>query len=282
MKRSESRLIRLSGLLVVATLIFAWAFSGNTLNAYAADWPQSRGPNRDGISHETGLLKSWPEGGPKVLWRVPIGVGFSGISISGGRLYTMSAEGDDEFVICLSVENGKEIWRFRSNDKFAEGNGDGPRSTPTVDDEKVFVLSAKGKLYALGSKNGEKLWEHDLVKEFESNIPNWGFATSPLVFGELLLVEAGGEAGKSIVAFDKKSGRVVWTSHTDAAAYSSPIPITFGGKKQIIFLTSKTLLSLSPTDGKIHWKYPWLTHDGIDVATPGKLATTWGNIKSSE
>ena len=267
MKRSESRFIGLIKLSMVATLFFARGFTGDTL-AEEADWPQWRGPNRDGISNETGLLKSWPAEGPKALWRVPIGEGYAGISISEGHLYTMGAEGDDEFVVCLNAETGKEIWRVRVGDKFTEGQGDGPRSTPTVDGNVVFALSARGNLYALDSKNGGQLWERDFIKEFGSDVPSWGFATSPLVEGDLLLVEVGGEAGKSIVAFEKKSGRTVWNSHTDKSAYSSPIPITFRGRRQIIFLTSETLLSLSPMDGGIYWKYPWLTHDGINVATP--------------
>ena len=233
-----------------------------------AEWPQWRGPNRDGISQESGLLKSWPEGGPKVLWRIPVGEGFSGISVSSGRAYTMFAEGDDEFVVCLDASNGKEIWRLRSGSKFKEGHGNGPRSTPTVDGDRVFALGAKGRLYALDVRSGEKMWEHDFVKEFGSHVPPWGFSTSPLVEGDLLLVEVGGDPGKSVVAFDKKNGRVVWTSHTDKPAYSSPIAITSNEIRQIVFLTSKTLLSVSPKDGQVYWTYPWLVHDGINVATP--------------
>ena len=161
-----------------------------------AEWPQWRGPNRDGISQESGLLKSWPEGGPKVLLRIPVGEGFSGISVSSGRAYTMFAEGDDEFVVCLDASNGKEIWRLRSGSKFKEGHGNGPRSTPTVDGDRVFALGAKGRLYALDVRSGEKMWEHDFVKEFGSHVPPWGFSTSPLVEGDLLLVEVGGDPGK--------------------------------------------------------------------------------------
>ena len=250
----------LTGLLAVAMLFGTGS---------KADWPQWQGATRDSISPETGLLKSWPGDGPKVLWRIPVGEGYSGISISKGLLYTMHAPGDDEFVICLDASNGKEIWRSRTDAKYHNGDGNGPRSMPTVDGDWVFALGAKGVLHALDAQNGEKLWAHDFVDEFGSKIPSWGFCTSPLVEGDLLLVEAGGKRGKSIVAFDKKSGRVVWTSHTDGAAYSSPIAVTFGGKRQVIFLTAKTLLSVSPTDGKIYWKYtPWPDQNKINIATP--------------
>ena len=250
------------GLFAVMTLCWACHW----MDGSKAEWAQWRGPNRDGVSLETGMLKTWREREPKVLWRVPIGEGFSGISISGGRAYTMAAEGDDEFVVCLDASSGKELWRFRSGSKFTEKRGNGPRSMPSVDDGQIFALGAEGKLYALDAVNGEKRWDHDFVKEFGSKIPSWGFSSSPLVEGNLLLVEVGGEAGKSIAAFDKKSGRVVWTSHTDKPAYSSPISITFNGIRKSVFLTAKTLLSVSPTDGRIYWTYAW--PKGINIATP--------------
>ena len=255
-----------------ATVSFGiWYLVGVVLNAEAddhstAEWAQWRGPNRDGISSETGFLKNWSQEGPKVLWHIPFGDGYSGISIAQGKVYTMSAEDDDEFVVCLDASNGEEIWRFRSGAKFTEQRGDGPRSMPTVHEDSVFALGAEGKLYALNAHDGEQLWSHNFVEEFDSKIPTWGFSSSPLIEGNLVLVEAGGKDGKSIVAFDKKSGDVVWTTHTDEVGYSSPIAIDFGGARQIIFLTSKTLLSLAPENGHIYWKYPW--PEGINIATP--------------
>ena len=255
-------------LFATTTLLLGCGASKAPLAIESAGWPQWHGPNRDGVSQETGLIKGWPESGPPVVWRVPIGDSYSGISISKGRAYTMSTEGENELVVCLDTSNGAEIWRTRIDAKFGKGEGEGPRSTPTVDGERVFALSGKGRLAAFNTTNGEKLWEHDFVGEFGSNIPGFGFCTSPLVEGDLLLAEVGGEDNKSIVAFDKESGRIVWSTHTDRAGYSSPIAITFNGIRQLIFLTSKTLISVSPTDGHIYWEYPWITHGGINVATP--------------
>ena len=255
-----------------ATLLFGtWYLVGAVLTAEAdnhstAEWAQWRGPNRDGISSETGFLKNWPKEGPKVLWHIPLGDGYSGISIAQGKVYTMSAEGSDEYVICLDASSGEEVWRFRSGAKFTESRGDGPRSMPTVHGNSVFALGAEGKLYALDAGDGTKLWARNFVEEFDSKIPTWGFSSSPLIEDNLVLVEAGGKDGKSIVAFDKKSGDVVWTTHTDEVGYSSPIAIDFGGVRQIIFLTSKTLLSVAPEDGQIYWKYAW--PEGINIATP--------------
>ena len=137
---------------------------------------------------------------------------------------------------------------------------------PTVHGDSVFALGAEGKLYALDARDGTKLWSHNFVEEFDSKIPTWGFSASPLIEDNLILVEAGGRDGKAIVAFDKKSGDVAWTTHTDEVGYSSPISIDFGGVRQTIFLTSKTLLSVAPENGQIYWKYPW--PEGINIATP--------------
>ncbi len=254
-----------------AVLCGAWCLVGSVLGVEAddhstAEWAQWRGPNRDGISSETGFLKNWPQEGPKVLWHIPLGDGYSGISIAQGKVYTMFADGNDEFVVCLDASDGVEIWRFRSGTKFTEQRGDGPRSMPTIHGDSVFALGAEGKLYALDASDGTKLWAHNFVAEFDSKIPTWGFSSSPLIEGNLVLVEAGGKDGKSIVAFNKTTGDVVWTTHTDEVGYSSPISIDFGGTRQIIFLTSKTLLSLAPENGQIYWKYPW--PEGINIATP--------------
>ena len=255
---------RFTVFLVVSALLCS-----GILTASAAEWPQWRGPNRDGVSGEVGLLKEWSPDGPKVLWKVPLGEGFSGISVSQGRVYTMFSEGNDEFVVCLDATDGEEIWRFRSDKNYHESQGgNGPRATPTIDGDLLFTISAYGKLYALNAANGQELWSHDLQQKFGSNMPRWGFSTSPLVDGELLLVEVGGKGEKSIVAFNKNSGDVIWSSHKDKLGYSSPIAITVKGVRQIICFTGTKLVSVSPTDGTIYWKYPWKTGYDVNAATP--------------
>lgn len=242
---------------------------GSILAATATEWPQWRGPNRDGVSGEVGILKEWAASGPKVLWNLPLGEGFSGISVSQGRVYTMFSKGNDEFIICLNATDGQEIWRFRSDDNYHEGQGgNGPRATPTIDGDLLFTISAHGKLYALNAGNGEKVWSHDLQRKFGSKMPRWGFSTSPLVDGELLLVEVGGKGEKSIVAFNKNSGDVVWSTHKDKLGYSSPIAITVQGVRQIICFTGTKLVSVSPTDGAIYWQYSWKTGYDVNAATP--------------
>ncbi len=250
-------------------LVVSALLCGAILTASATEWPQWRGPNRDGVSGAVGLLKEWGPNGPKMLWKVSLGEGFSGISVSQGRVYTMFSTGNDEFVVCLNATDGQEIWRFRSDDNYHEGQGgNGPRATPTIDGDLLFTISAHGKLYALNVENGEKVWSHDLQRKFGSKMPRWGFSTSPLVDGELLLVEVGGKGEKSIVAFNKNSGDVVWSTHKDKLGYSSPIAITVQGVRQIICFTGTKLISVSPTDGTIYWKYPWKTGYDVNAATP--------------
>jgi outer membrane protein assembly factor BamB len=235
--------------------------------AHAADWPQWRGPNRDGISRETGLLKTWSATGPKVLWRSPLGSGYSSIAVSQGRAYTMASNGTGEFAICFDAATGKELWRTKTDSNYESGQGDGPRSTPTVDGNWVYVLGAQSKLYALNGKDGKKIWSHDLHSEYGSEIPGWGTSTSPIVEGDLLLVDIGGKTGHSIGAFNKKSGALVWKTHTDKQGYSSPIAINANGVRQILFFTGTSLVSVSPT-GTVNWKYPWRTSYYANIATP--------------
>lgn len=250
-----------------AFLLVAGFVAAQSTDAVKTDWPQWRGPNRDGISKETGLLKTWPEGGLNVVWKSPIGTGYSSLAISQGRIYTMDSSGKDEYVVCLDQETGKEIWRTKTDAMFENDQGDGPRSTPTVDGNWVYAIGANGMLVALNVKDGKKVWFHDLRTEFESEIPRWGTSTSPIVEKDLLLVDVGGKTGFSLMAFNKKDGTIVWKSHTDKQGYSSPIAITVGGIRQIVFFTGTALVSVSPS-GDVYWKYPWRTDYDANIATP--------------
>jgi len=248
-------------------LVVVWASAAATA-AGATDWPQFRGPNRDGVSKETGLLTGWPVKGPEVSWRKKLGRGYSGISVVGDRLYTLFANGDGEFAVCLEAPSGKEVWRFRMDATFRNDFGDGPRSTPTVFEGIVYVLSAKGKLHALQAKDGEAVWTRDLKEAYGAEPPEWGVATSPLVEGKLLIVDVGGSAGRSVVAFDRKTGDEIWTSQKDKAGYSAPLAITVGGLRQVLLFTATQFVSLSPDDGSLLWKQPWKTSYDVNAATP--------------
>lgn len=235
--------------------------------ASADDWPQFRGQDRDGVSHETGLSESWPEAGPPELWRVPLGAGFSGVAAVGGRLYTMDSQGEEEHVVCLDAKSGREVWRTPVGQLFRESTGNGPRSTPTVDGDLLWALASYGDLVALRTATGEEVWSVSLPRRFGTEMLPFGFASMPLVVGDNLVVEASGVDGYSVVAFDKRSGEIAWHAATAGMSYASPIRIHAGGVEQLVFLNVEGLVSLSP-DGEILWSAPFPGPGPMKVAMP--------------
>jgi outer membrane protein assembly factor BamB len=234
----------------------------------AGDWPQWRGPNRDGLSQETDLLTSWPEKGPMQLWEAKAGAGYSSIAVAGGRAYCLLQDGQDETIVSWDAESGQELWRFPYPCDYKNGQGNGPRSTPTVDGDRVYTVGATGIFHCLKTANGAKVWRHDLTQEFSAAVPTWGVSFSPLIEGDLVLTNPGGPNGNSIVAFNKITGDVFWKSLDDAAAYSSPVAATINGRRQLLFFTASGLVGLSPEDGALLWRYPWDTRFSANIATP--------------
>ncbi|HSK77382.1 MAG TPA: PQQ-binding-like beta-propeller repeat protein [Thermoanaerobaculia bacterium] len=258
-------------------LVFSLLFS---LPLLAGDWPQFRGPNRDGVSPETGLLTRWPESGPPVVWKAKGGKGYSGIAVSEGRVYTQWAEGEgekgNEYVVALDAATGKEAWRFRSDSVYVDpsGNGDGPRATPTVDGNRLFVMSGRGKLHALDKKTGKLLWQHDLAA-MAGSVGAGGegsFCSSPLVEGDRVFVEIGADkmrrSNSSFAAFDKATGKILWTVENDPAGFSAPQAVTLAGVRQILFFSGSGLAALSPEDGRVYWRHPWKTGYDVNAVLP--------------
>jgi len=224
----------------------------------AADWPQFRGPARDGLSPEGGLLRSWPETGPREVWRRPLGPSFASASIVGDRVYTMSSNGEAETAVCLDAATGEEIWSVPIGGLFEETFGNGPRATPTVDGDVVYVLGSLGVVQALKAADGASIWKVDLQATFGSPMPMRGFAPSALVDGDLLLLEAGGTEGRTFLALDKATGETRWATQEGRPGYSSPIVVTIDGVKQYVFAspTAGGIVALLP-DGELHWKHEW-------------------------
>jgi outer membrane protein assembly factor BamB len=240
------------------------------------DWPQWRGANRDAVSPETGLLNEWPDGGPRVVWRAKVGAGYSSVSISGGKLYTLWDEDGTQYLFCLDALTGKESWRRAVGTAFTNHYGDGPRSTPLVDDGVVFAVGTQGRLVAVNRATGEALWQRDLVGEFGAKLPSYGYSSSPLVVGDRLVIEAGGKDA-TFMAFDKKSGEVAWRSENDSPAYSSPINVSIDGVDQVVFWSAHGLHSVASDDGKVLWRYAWetfcpVTGDPLNTGTPIYIA----------
>lgn len=253
----------------ISFLAVVFLFSGLLFSADpVVDWPQFRGPNRDGISRESGLVQAWSTEGPKVVWKAPIGDGYSAISVSGTRLYTMFSQGDDELVASFDATTGKEIWRYKLDANYVNDQGNGPRGTPTVDGTMVYVLGAQAMLAALNAADGKEVWKHNLIADVGGKVPIWGVSSSPLVEKDTLIVPVGGSENNAVVCFNKKTGAVIWKSQPDEPGYSSPIAVTIGGVRQIIAFSGTALFSFSPTDGKMYWRYPWKTDWFVNAATP--------------
>jgi outer membrane protein assembly factor BamB len=233
-----------------------------------ADWPQWRGPNRDGVSKETGLLKQWPQGGPPLAWKATgAGTGYSSMAIANGRIFTMGLRGDKEYIIAFDVATGREAWATAHGSAYRDSRGDGPRGTPTIEGNKGYALGANGDLSCFDTTTGRVLWTLNVLSKFGGSNPNWGLSESPLVLGDKVLVNAGGP-GASIVALNKKDGSLIWKSQSDHAAYSSGIPVNAGGVDQVVFFTSKRAVGLDVRDGRLLWEYQRPANDVANVATP--------------
>ncbi len=232
----------------------------------AADWPQFRGPNRDDVSTETGLLKSWPEGGPPQVWRIKgLGSGYSSVSIAGDQIYTLGNKDNVSKVIALARGDGKILW---AEDVGPSGGNLG--STPTVDGKRVYALGQEGDLVSLETGAGKRIWHRNLLKEFEGSYGGWRYCESPLVDGGHLIVTPGGKEA-TMVALDKKTGQTVWKCaiplEHNQAGYSSIVVAEVGGIRQYVQLLDGGLVGVS-TDGKPLWTYDKLGPNTANIPTP--------------
>lgn len=235
------------------------------------DWSDWRGPRRDGISRETGLLLDWRASKPRRIWQRELPVGYSSMTVVGDRLFTMGAEADAEYIYCLSIDDGGTLWKVHSGTTFKNSYGNGPRGTPVIDGNRVYALGGSGDLLCLAKDSGKVLWQKNIIKDFGGKNIRWGVSTTPLVDGRKLVVHVGAKTA-SIVAFDKTNGEVIWKSHDDVAGYSAPIRIDLPGPDgkvpHLVVYCGRSLVGLAPADGRVHWQHEWLTTDNMNIATP--------------
>jgi outer membrane protein assembly factor BamB len=230
------------------------------LAAHAADWPQWRGPSHDDSCAETGLLQDWPAAGPALVWKATgLGAGYAAVTVEGDRLYTAGDRGDSSFVAALKAADGKPVWSARLGKSGAVGDPkfEGPRSTPTVDGDLVFAVGQAGEMVCLDAATGQERWRKDLVKDLGGVCPDWGYAESPLVDGDNVMVTPGGAQG-AIVALNKRTGAVAWRSKafTDPPQYSSLAIAEMGGVRQYVQLTALSVAGVAASDGKLLWRAP--------------------------
>lgn len=252
----------------------------------ADDWPQWLGPERDGIWRETGIVERLPERGPEILWRVPVGYGYSSPTISDGKVYLsdyLIEEGEvtnnpsgrhplkgKERVRCFDVVTGEELWSYAYDEPYFISYPGGPRSTPTVADGKVYVLGAEGKFSCLDAASGELIWKQDWKEIYEIESPIWGFSAHPLIDGNTLYAVVGGE-GSVAVAFDKDTGEVKWKALSAVEpGYCPPTMIDHAGVEQLLIWHPESLNSLNPGDGSVYWTLPLKPSFGMSIMAPQK------------
>ncbi len=238
--------------LLVAALGFAFSLSF----AKADDWPQWRGPKRDGVSTETGLLKAWPAGGPPLAWKARgLGVGFSSVSVADGKIFTMGDGPDMSSVRAFDANNGKPLWSAPVGKPG--GNYAGTRCTPTADGNLIYALGQFGDLVCVEAKSGREVWRKNLLKDFGGQYAGWNYTESPLVDGDRVMVTPGGSRG-AIVALNKKTGATSWQSRefTDQAAYASLIQVEIGGRRQYVQLTEASVAGVAADNGQLLWRAP--------------------------
>jgi len=261
-------IVLLCGTVAASCLGLAQEVAESTKTAEGGDWPQFLGPQRNGVSHETGLIQSWPASGLKEVWRAPGGGGVSGLAISDGTLYTLVERGGKQTVVALTAADGGARWETPIARAYENQMGDGPRATPTVAGKQLYALSGEGILAALSAEDGSIAWSRNTVEEFGGKPAAYGMVSSPLVAGENVIVTVGARTA-TLAAFNSKTGNVGWTAgRDDPAGYSSPVLLTLAGRAQIVVFDGGAALGVDPATGDTLWHYPYKTDYECNIAVP--------------
>jgi outer membrane protein assembly factor BamB len=265
------------------SVLFAAAFLATAAVATADDWPQWMGPKRDNVWREDGILDKFPQGGPKIVWRVPMAGGYAGAAVSGGKIYVTdyvtAADvkipnfdrkefSGTERVRCLDQKTGEEKWKHEYPVKYNISYPAGPRCTPNVHEGKVYTLGAMGNLFCFEADTGKIVWEKSLRDEYKTKAALWGYAAHPLIDGKKLITLAGG-TGSHVVALDKDTGKEIWKAgQQPEQGYSPPLITEAGGKRQMIVVGVKSIYSVNPETGEKYWETPFTVDNGCVVMTP--------------
>ena len=236
---------------------------------------RDRGPRRDGAYTEVAVRTSWPAGGLKPQWKQPIGGGYASFAIARGRAFTIEQRRDQEVVAAYDVVTGRELWTQKYDAAFREVmGGDGPRATPTWSDGLVYSLGALGELRCLDEKTGAVIWRVNILDDNGAANLQWGMSASPLIVDDTVVVLPGGPNGKSVVAYDRRTGRRAWSSLSDRQAYVAPMLATVAGVRQLIVVSASRMIGLSPDKGELLWEYSWTTSYDINAAQPLLVSPT--------
>jgi outer membrane protein assembly factor BamB len=246
------------------TFVFCLGVAGV---AQSQDWSQFLGPQRNGISAEVGLLEQLPPDGPKIVWRVPGGVGMSGVAISGKHAITMWNTANGQVVASLNPENGETNWQTSLAAPYENSMGDGPRATPTISGERVFAYTGSGILACLKLSDGSRLWSKNVTADVGARPSEYGMSSSPLVVGDSVVVTCGGK-GTAVVALAAADGKVRWSAGDGAAGYASPALLPVGSEQQIVAFTGSGVTGIDPVSGQLLWSYPFKTPYDCNTASP--------------
>jgi len=251
----------------VSALVFGFAVcavgAGYYVTAEAADWPNWRGPNHNGISKETEWVATWPEAGPKVLWEKSLGAGFASMAVSEGRVYAMGNIKNNDILYCLDADTGKEIWKKSYPcPLFKKNHEGGPSATPTVSGDSVYTFSKNGDAVRFKAATGQVVWHKNLNKELDAKHPTWYFAGSALIIDNMVILNTGTNG----IALNKDDGSVIWQNGKGAAGYATAVPYTMGNQKCVVIFSAKEMVALIAKTGKVLWKIPWKTSYDVNAA----------------
>ena len=256
---------------------FRWSGAGEKVATGLADgselvdgsYPQFLGPKRDTRQPGVPLDRDWETNPPELIWKQPIGEAWSGFAVVGNRAVTQEQDGEDELVVCYELLTGNKLWEHRYPARYDNPlGGIGPRATPTIEDNRVYVLGALGDFMLLDLETGEKQWGFNLMNKHGANLPDWGFASSPLIEGDLVILSVGARNGFSLVAYHKLTGKLVWSEGSDRAHWSSPVAYDIAGKRQVLIFNHSAMFAHDVADGTIIWRYEWDTDGMPHVAIP--------------
>ena len=252
-------------------LLFNLFFFSSTF-CFSQDWPDWRGPNRDGVWTETGIVEKFGSNNLTPKWSVPVGSGYSGATVSNGKVYLtdlIKTPIQTEGVLCFDEKTGKKIWEFRYDCEYTGvGYPAGPRASVVINNEKAYSLGTMGNLICLNGTNGNVVWQKDLNAAYEIRMPIWGISATPLIINDKIILQISGSNNACVIALDKNTGNEIWRNLEDMAGYSAPILIEKNGKQVVIVWTENSISGINPNSGEIYWRIPWDVGSGMSIATP--------------
>jgi outer membrane protein assembly factor BamB len=235
----------------------------------SAYWAEFRGPGRNGVYDDGEILTDWPSGKLPLLWKRPVGGGYASVVVANGIIFTIEQRRKKEVVAAYDLKTGREKWIHGWEAQFRESlGGDGPRATPLWHEGRIYALGASGELRCLDARTGSRIWSHNILSENGAENLRWGMSASPLIVDDKVIVLPGGPNGKSVVAYNKVTGEPVWKTLDDQQAYTAPQLVTLAGRRQILIVSAKRVMGLTPENGSLLWEYPWVSYSGISAAQP--------------